>query len=159
MLNATWAIPIKQCTVTKFVVCRHNWHSMKAAQTPLFPVEELLPDNLQYWISQWFQNPYGILWSICEDGQGHLNLDNLDIWFWYQVIAPKSHEGLVEKVLWKDIFLITGRWHKLVGEPNQLTLLIAQLHNYPMGNRWSWPSDMVPEDIPQVCIMCWCYVP
>ena len=62
---------------------------------------------------------------ICEEDQGHLNEDDLDIWLWYRGIIPKTHNGLFERIVWHDIFLTLERFVELMGNPEQLTPLLA----------------------------------
>jgi len=73
--------------------------------TPLFHVEEEMPEDFQHWVGRGHGNPIGVPHAICEDGQGHLNMDDLDIWLWYRVIVPKTHAGLFKRLVWRDIFL------------------------------------------------------
>ena len=52
---------------------------------------------------------------ICEEDQGHLNEDDLDVWLLYRGIVPKTHDSLFERIIWCDIFLTQGRFVMLVG--------------------------------------------
>jgi len=54
-------------------------------------------------------------------------MDDLDIWLWYCVIVPKTHDGLFERLVWCNIFLTLGRFAVLAGNVEQLTPLVVQL--------------------------------
>ena len=53
--------------------------------------------------------------AICEEDQGRLNEDDLDVWLWYRGIVPKTHDSLFERIVWHEIFLIPGRFVMLAG--------------------------------------------
>ena len=86
-----------------------------------------MPDNFQHLVRQWSQNPIGVLRAIREDGQGHLNMDDLDVWLWYCVIVPKTHNSLFKRLVWCNILLTPGRFAMLAGNIKWLMPLIAQL--------------------------------
>jgi len=94
-VSAALAIPAPNRTPEQHAVFRRHRHAIRDAQTPLFHVEEEMPKDFRHWVGQWSQNPIGVLHAICEDGQGHLNMDDLDIWLWYHVIVPKTHDSLL----------------------------------------------------------------
>src|SRR6266481_8140277 len=82
----------------------------------LFPVEDMLLEEIQFWIQQWSNNLCSIPHAIHEDSQGRLDLVNLDVWLWNRAIAPIKQEDLFKQVLWRNIFLVIGRWEELVGK-------------------------------------------
>ena len=64
-------------------VYRHHQRALRDVQPLWFAVDVDTPDDICRWIEEWSQNPIGMLRAICEEVQGRLNEDNLDIWLWY----------------------------------------------------------------------------
>ena len=69
-------------------------------------------------------------------------------------IVLKTHNGLFERIVWRDIFLTPGRFVALMGNHKRLTPLSAQLRDCPMGRRWAWPDDTTPDTVPLEHITC-----
>ena len=64
------------------VHCRYQ-RALRDAQPLRFAVDVDTPDDICHWIEEWSWNPIGMPRAICEEDQGHLNEDDLDIWLWY----------------------------------------------------------------------------
>ena len=92
---------------------------------------------------------------IHKEDQGYLNEDDLDVWLWYRGIIPKTHNGLFERIVWRNIFLTPGRFVMLTGNHECLTPLLAQLRDCPMGRHWAWPDDTTLDAVPPKHITCW----
>ena len=84
-----------------------------------------------------------------------MNEDNLDVWLWYRGIVPKTHNSLFERIVWRNIFLVPGRFAMLAGNHERLTPLLARLRDCPVGRRWAWPNDTTPNVVPPERIACW----
>ena len=99
--------------------------------------------------------PIGMLRVIHEEDQGCLNEGDLDVWLWYRVIIPKTHDSLFERLVWHDIFLTPRRFIMLMGNPKCPSPLLAQLRDCPLGRCWAWPNDTTPDAVPPERIACW----
>ena len=96
-------------------VHRRHQRALKDAQPLRFAVDVDAPNDIRHWIGEWSRNPIGMPRAIREEDQGRLNEDDLDIWLWYRSIVPKTHDGLFERIVWHEIFLILGRFVMLAG--------------------------------------------
>ena len=73
------------------VYCRH--HCTLRDVLPLrFAVDVDTPDDICWWIEEWSWNPIGMPQAICEEDQGRLNEDNLDVWLWYRSIVRRTKD-------------------------------------------------------------------
>ena len=136
-------------------VYRHHQRALRDVQPLRFAMDVDTPDDIRRWIEEWLQNPIGMPQAIHEEDQGCLNEDDLDIWLWYRSIVPKTHDGLFERIVWRDIFLTPGRFVTLAGNHERLTPLLAQLRECPAGRRWAWPNDTTPNAVPPERIAHW----
>ena len=147
--------PPANCTPEQRGVHRRHQRTLKDAQPLRFAVDVDTPDNIRRWIEEWSRNPIGMPRAIREEDPGRLNEDNLGIWRWYRSIIPKTHDGLFERIVWRDIFLTMGRFVTLAGNHEQLTPLLARLRDCPAGRRWAWPNDTTPDAVPPERIARW----
>ena len=129
--------------------------ALRDVQPLQFAVDVNTPDDIRRWIEEWSRNPIGMPRAIREEDQGRLNEDDLDIWLWYRSIVPKTHDSLFERIVWRDIFLILGRFTTLAGNHERLTPLLARLRDCPAGRCWAWPNDTTPNAVPLECITHW----
>ena len=107
--------PVANRTPEQRGVHRCYQRTLRDTQPLRFAMDVDTPDDIRCWIEEWSQNPIGMPRAIHEEDQGHLNEDDLDVWLWYQSIVPKSHDGLFERIVWRDIFLTLGRFVTLAG--------------------------------------------
>ena len=107
--------PAVNRTTEQHGVYHHHHCACQDAQPLHFAVDVDTPVNIRHWIEEWSWNPIGMPRAICEEDQGHLNEDDLDVWLWYRGIIPKTHDSLFERIVWHDIFLTPGRFITLVG--------------------------------------------
>src|SRR6266481_2176892 len=121
----------------------------------LFPVEDMLLEEIQFWIQQWSNNLCSIPHAIHEDSQGRLDLVNLDVWLWNRAIAPIKQEDLFKQVLWRNIFLVIGRWEELVGKTDWQKPVVDQICLSALGVQWCWPNDQAPETVDPAHIVQW----
>ena len=105
--------PVVNRTPKQHGVHHHYQRALRDAQPLWFTVDVDTPDDIRRWIKEWLRNPIGMLQAIREEDQGRLNKDDLDVWLWYQSIVPKTHDGLFERIVWRNIFLIPGRFATL----------------------------------------------
>src|SRR6266481_120619 len=98
----------KDRSLAQHVAYNHKHHSkLKAAKPSVFPIEDMLPADLQYWIGYWSRNLGGIPLPIHEDGFSWLELTDVNVWLWAHAITPAIHKDEFQLALW-DIFLKAG---------------------------------------------------
>ena len=77
----------------------------------------ILPTTLvdtQPLLRGWQLNPDRVPPAVCQEDDGTMNLLDVDIWMWVQVIAPKVAAPVFKRVIWK-LFQQPRQWAALVG--------------------------------------------
>ena len=98
--------------------CTHKARLITILPTTLVDTQPLLRG--------WQLNPDGVPPAIRQEDDGTMNLLDVDIWMWVQVIAPKVAAPVFKQVIWK-LFQQPGQWAVLVGNhrippPMEVTL-------------------------------------
>ena len=88
----------------------HSW----AHKARLITILPTTPVDTQPLLRGWQLNPDGVPPAVCQEDDGTMNLLDVDIWMWVQVIAPNVAAPTFKQVIWK-LFQQPGHWAVLVG--------------------------------------------
>ena len=84
-----------------------------AHKARLITILPTTPVDTQPLLRGWQLNPNGVPPAIRQEDDGTMNLLDVDIWMWVQVIAPKVAAPTFKWVIWK-LFQQLGHWAALV---------------------------------------------
>ena len=101
--------PCDQLTLPMRAALRRVTDHSCAHKARLITILPTAPVDTQPLLRGWQLNPDGVPPAVCQEDNGTMNLLNVDIWMWVQVIAPTF-----KWVIWK-LFQQPGHWAALVG--------------------------------------------
>ena len=86
----------------------------RAHKARLITILPTTPVDTQPLLRGWQLNPDRVSPAVRQEDDGTMNLLDVDIWMWVQVIAPKVAAPAFKWVIWK-LFQQPGHWAALVG--------------------------------------------
>ena len=73
------------------------------------------------------RNPEGVPTAIRQEDDGSLNLSDVDIWMWLNIITPSKGVMIRQRLM--QLFGEAGQWASLVNTSKLLAPHSSELHN------------------------------
>ena len=93
-------------------IMQHLREAHQSKKPMCFKIREDTSNDMQSMLFLWQHNPEGVPTAIRQEGDGSLNLSDVNIWMWLKLITPTKGVMLRQQLM--QVFSEAGQWASLV---------------------------------------------